>query len=168
MPSAVTGITPEELYRYDPEVATKRDRSPWEIFATQKPALARFALDTETETVISVAADTRFFSTTEPMFSEIGGASVAITPIAFTPARRASPSMDHSTRGAFIGGTMQCVADWRTDCLDWCYEEVEPDGRYMNQGYLTQWPARYPNMRIIVHPRVNLAPWNLDGHSLRV
>jgi len=172
MPSAVTVITPDELYRDDPEVATKRDRSPWEFYATQKPALARFALETGAKSVISIDADTQFFSRTEPMFSEIGGASVAITPHRFHPA-----TARLAIYGPFNAGCVywrndavgrRCVADWRADCLDWCYETVKPDGRYMNQGYLTQWPARYPNLRIIAHPGVNLAPWNLDGHSLGV
>jgi len=36
----------------------------------------------------------------------------------------------------------------------------------MNQGYLSRWPERYPNVVIIRHPGVNLAPWNLRSHRI--
>jgi hypothetical protein len=36
----------------------------------------------------------------------------------------------------------------------------------MNQGYLNQWPERYPGVHVMRHPGANLAPWNVDGHLL--
>jgi len=60
----------------------------------------------------------------------------------------------------------RAVADWRDDCLSWCGETAEPDGRFMNQGYLTSWPQRYAGVHVIRHPGVNLAPWNVAAHRL--
>ena len=55
---------------------------------------------------------------------------------------------------------------WRDDCLAWCDEQPQPDGRFMNQGYLNRWPERYSAVHPIRHPGVNLAPWNVDAHTL--
>jgi len=38
----------------------------------------------------------------------------------------------------------------------------------MNQGHLTAWPARYRRAAVLRHPGVNLAPWNLGSHRLRL
>ena len=38
----------------------------------------------------------------------------------------------------------------------------------MNQGYLTQWPRRYPDVVRLDHPGLNLAPWNFEGRAFKV
>lgn len=58
------------------------------------------------------------------------------------------------------------AADWTEDCLRWCYDHAEPDGRFMNQGYLSRWPDRYPGVAVIAHPGANLALWNVENHRL--
>src|SRR5436853_347453 len=60
----------------------------------------------------------------------------------------------------------RCLIDYRADCIAWCAPQSMPDGRFMNQGYLTAWPQRYAGVHVIRHPGVNLAPWNIAGHSI--
>src|SRR5262249_45386011 len=48
------------------------------------------------------------------------------------------------------------------DCIAWCGSRRQPDGRWMNQGYLERWPERYPGVAIIGHPGANLALWNVE------
>jgi len=49
--------------------------------------------------------------------------------------------------------------------LDWCRDD-EAEGRFADQKYLDQFPERFADVRISRHPGVNLAPWNLDNHTL--
>ena len=60
---------------------------------------------------------------------------------------------------------LTCMREWAADCFKWCYAKVE-DGKFMNQGYLTRWPSRYPGIVSLTHPGLNLAPWNFDGRTL--
>jgi hypothetical protein len=104
------------------------------------------------------------------MFEEIGAASVALSP------HRLHESTQHlEMYGSFNAGfvywrrddtALRCLADWLHDCVNWCGEEPQADGRFMNQGYLNGWPDRYPGVHILRHPGVNLAPWNVDGTRL--
>ena len=113
----------------------------------------------------------RFFSNPAAIFAEIGEASIGLSPHRF-PAE----SQSLLRYGVFNAGCIYwradsqsrlCLAQWRDDCLTCCDEQARPDGRFMNQGYLTQWPERYPGVHIIGHPGVNLAPWNVNSHVLK-
>jgi len=151
---------------------TQTARSPWAYYATQKPVVAQFAMEIHPrpQAVVYIDADTWFFSNPAPVFEEIADASVALSPHAF------SPGLEHlETFGRFNAGFIywrnddigrRCLSEWRDDCLAWCAEEPQPDGRFMNQGYLNRWPERYSGIHVIQHPGVNLAPWNADGRPL--
>ena len=81
------------------------------------------------------------------MFDEIGAASIGLSP------HRFSESLQHLIRYAeYNAGCVylrndetgrRCLADWRDDCFEWCAEQAQEDGRFMNQGYLNRWPERY-------------------------
>jgi hypothetical protein len=166
-------IETETLHTADPVLRRIREqRSTWAYYATQKPALARFAMESDPrpEAVMSIDADTWFFGDPLAMFEEVGAASVGLSPNRFHAATR-----HQIIYGLYGGGCVywrndetgrRCLADWRDDCLAWCAEEVQPDGRFMNQGYLNLWPERYTGVHVIQHPGANLAPWNVDGHLL--
>ena len=110
-----------------------------------------------------------FFASPEPVFDEIGAASVALTPQRFGPAQlhlerhgRFNPgwvSLRHDATG--LAG----AADWAGKCADWCFELVEPT-RYTHQKYLDAWPERFPGTVSVSHPGVNTAPWNLRGATI--
>ncbi|NQU11830.1 hypothetical protein HQ590_13635, partial [bacterium] len=61
---------------------------------------------------------------------------------------------------------LACLQRWREQCLDWCYDRVEP-GRFADQKYLDEWPDRFAGVAVITHPGANLAPWNFGNHRLR-
>jgi hypothetical protein len=171
---AIRVIDAETLQAHDPQLANLRDeRTDWEFYATQKPVLALFILSGEPrpESLLFVDADTWFFSDPAPLFAELGEASIGLSPHRFPP-----DAQDLLKYGAFNAGCvywrndpqgLRCLEDWRSDCIACCDQEVRPDGRFMNQGYLTGWPERYRGVHIIRHPGVNLAPWNIDSHVLR-
>jgi hypothetical protein len=117
-----------------------------------------------------IDADTMFFSSPASMFDEIGDASVGLSP------HRFHEGTAHLWRcGTFNAGCVywrndpvgrRCLRDWGDDCLTWCLDQIDFGGRFMNQGYLNRWPKRYPEVHVIRHPGVNLAPWNIDGHAV--
>lgn len=166
-------IETETIHAFEPRLRDiRRQRSAWAYYATQKPALARFAMESgpPPESLMYIDADTWFFSDPSAMFEEIGGASVGLSPNRFHTAT------EHlAIYGLYGAGCVywrndetgrRCVDDWREDCLNWCGEQPQPDGRFMNQGYLTRWPERYPSVHVMQQPGSNLGPWNVDGHEL--
>jgi hypothetical protein len=173
--SRITTLRTEQLHQFDPRLPTLRDqRHPWEFYATHKPVFMHFLL-TECgpfSWVVFIDADSAFYSSLTPLFDEIATASVGLSPHRF--ADRKDP---RRIFGRFNAGFVcfhddpiarRCLRDWREDCIDWCYRKTLPDGRYMNQGYLDRWLERYPNVAVIRHPGVNLAPWNVGGCRFEV
>lgn len=114
-------------------------------------------------------ADLFFFSSPQPVFEEIGSASVAITPHHFPE------SLRHLERyGRFNVGWVSCrhdatglacVADWAAQCAEWCFNQLEAE-RYADQKYLDAWPERYPGTVSLAHPGVNAAPWNIKDRAV--
>ena len=111
-----------------------------------------------------VDADVYFFSSPEPIFTEIGSAAIAITPC------RYSPSLAHLNRyGKFTAGWvslrhdptgLKCATDWAEKCAAWCFAIPEPR-RYTERKYLDAWTERFPGTVSIDNPGFHVAPWNL-------
>lgn len=168
----VTAIPLGELEAADPELfAAKPTRSLVEYYFTCTPCWPSYLLNRfpEIDLITYLDADLRFFADPEIVHEEIGAASVAIIPHRFSPERT------HLIKyGRFNVGWVswrndtegrQCLADYRADCIAWCYDRLE-DSRFGDQKYLDAWPAKYPNLRIIEHPGANLAAWNINNNSL--
>ena len=163
-------ISPEELNAHDAGLGAMGRRTPIETYATTKPALMLYALDKGAPDVTHIDADTWFRGSPAPLFAEIGDASIALSPHRFVNMKNRRAAV-----GVFNAGYVyarndetgrRCIADWRADCLAWCYERKLADGRYMNQGYLSCWPQRYPGVHVVAHPGVNLSCANMDGYEI--
>jgi hypothetical protein len=166
-------VTPALLTAAHPALSRARDgRSRWALYATLKPAAVLFALDStpQPRSVLFIDADTWFFHSPAPIFEEIGAASIALSPHRFHAATRHLEIFGLYNAGCIHwrndDTARRAVVAWRDACLDCCSEAPQSDGRFMNQGYLNLWPARYPGVHTIRHPGCNLAPWNIDGHRL--
>jgi hypothetical protein len=165
-------ISGRSLQAFDSGLAACRDRTRWAFYATHKPILPMYVLERRPDliAVTHVDADVWFFSSPATLFGMIGEASIALSPHRFAMGRERAAQVGLFNAG-FIHWRhdalgLRCLSDYRADCLRWCEDRIEPDGRYMNQGYLTTWPDRYPGVHVIRHPGVNLAPWNIAAHSL--
>lgn len=110
-----------------------------------------------------VDADLLFYSDVEPIFDEIGDASIAIIEHRFTERLK-----DREVNGRFCvewdsfrrdQQGMACLSRWRTQCIEWCYYRLE-DGKMGDQKYLDEWPSRYSCCHVIMHPGAGIAPWN--------
>ena len=157
------------LEAHDPELlATRATRSLVEYYFTTTPSWLRFLFDryADIDLLTYVDADFRFFASPEPLFAEMGPASIAIVEHRFPLEMR-----HQEDRGRFNVGWLSfrrdadglaCVGWWREKCLEWCYDRIEED-RFADQKYLDQWPTRFGNVVILQHKGVNVAPWNLAG-----
>jgi hypothetical protein len=172
-PGQLTVTCQTDLLAADPELAALRSCRPgWPFYATHKPIFLLHTLShlPPDHPAVFIDADTWFFSSPEPLHAEINQAQAALSPHRFPPENRHLEKYGRFNAGflSFRNSPqgLQILSDWRRDCLDWCDETPQPDGRFMNQGYLNHWPARYPGVHIIQHPGANLAPWNINGHHL--
>jgi hypothetical protein len=142
------------------------------FYATHKPVLPLLVLARRPDlsAILHVDADCCFLSPAAPLFEEIGDAPVALSPHHFSP-RFERLAVCGRFNAGFIywrhdATGVRCLQEYREDCLAWCEPHVEADGRFMNQGYLTRWPDRYPGVHVIRHPGVNLAYWNIASRTL--
>lgn len=169
----LTTVALGELEALDPGLAgTKSSRSRGEYCWTATPALPRamFALRPELQEVTYVDADLWFYSDPEPLFAELGDASVLITEHRYPREYR-----HHEIRGHFNvqflvfrrdAHGLQALDWWHERCLEWCYARLE-DGRFGDQKYLDDWPQRFAGVHVLRHRGGGVAPWNVVGHELR-
>lgn len=115
-----------------------------------------------------VDADLLFYSDVQPLFDEIGDASIAIIEHRFAPRLK-----DREVNGRFCvewngfrrdEQGLACLARWREQCIEWCYYRLE-DGKMGDQKYLDKWPELYPACHIIMHPGAGVAPWNYEQYT---
>lgn len=155
-----------------PLAAAKANRSLVEYYFTCTPSLPLYILkqNPEINAITYLDADLYFFADPEQIHAETGVHSIAITPHRFPAARK-----DRERFGIYNVGWLTfrhdaaglaCLDWWRSRCLDWCYDRCEAN-RFADQKYLDDWPQRFPNVKTLDHPGINLALWNLAGHRLR-
>ncbi|HEX7300691.1 MAG TPA: hypothetical protein VF257_16955 [Solirubrobacteraceae bacterium] len=162
-----------ELETSDPALlSTKGDRSAVEYCWTATPALPRFLFATRPELreATYLDADLLFFADPEPLFAEMGDASVLITP------HRFSPEYAHQAQNGIFNvqflvfrrdGRGEHVLQWWHDrCIEWCYYRLE-DGKLGDQKYLDDWPERFEGVHVLRHKGGGLAPWNISQYDLR-
>lgn len=156
----------ELVAKYPALAAARADRTKLEFYFTCTSWLMRHLLPQipAGELLTYLDADLYFFSSLQPVYDEIGAASVAITPHRF-PA-----SLAHLERyGKYNVGWVSlchdatgqaCAADWADKCAAWCRNQLEGD-RYADQKYLDAWAAQFPGTVSLAHRGVNVAPWNV-------
>ncbi|MBI5922468.1 MAG: hypothetical protein HY847_12610 [Betaproteobacteria bacterium] len=149
----------------DALLAAKKDRGVAEYCWTLSPCLPWHVLqrNSEIDFITYLDADLLFFSPVQPLYDEIGGASIAIIEHRFTPRLK-----DREVNGRFCvewvsfrrdEEGMACLLRWREQCIEWCYYRLE-EGRMGDQKYLDEWPLRYAHCHILQHPGAGIAPWN--------
>ena len=151
--------------------AAKADRSVIDYYFTCTATLMAWLFESHSDigVLTYLDADLFFFRSPDFLLDEFEGSSIFIVPHNFSPRNR------HLARyGIYNVGWVSlrrdesgqaCLAWWRQSCLDWCRDD-EVEGRFADQKYLDQFPERFSGVRISRHPGVNLAPWNLDNHTL--
>jgi hypothetical protein len=162
-----------ELERADPRLhAAKADRSRFEYCCTMTPALPLHLLESRPELteITYLDADLYFFSDPEPLFEEMGSASVLITPHRF-PAYLHHYELNGIYNVQFMtfrrtDEGLEALRWWHERCLEWCLLRLE-DGKYADQKYLDDWPERFAGVHVLRHRGGGVAPWNTDTFELR-
>jgi hypothetical protein len=89
--------------------------------------------------------------------------SVLITPHAYAPQYDESHSSGLYCVQFLIFKrfhSQEIVKLWQRQCLDWCYDRVEP-GKFGDQKYLEEWPIRYGDQtHVLTNPGLIQGPWN--------
>jgi hypothetical protein len=123
------------------------------------------------ESVTYLDADLMFFSDVNPIFDEIGNASIAIIEHRFMPRLahlepygRFNVEWVSFKRDQF---GLACLKKWRDQCIEWCFARLE-DGKLGDQKYLDEWPDLYgERLHIIKHIGAGVAPWNFANHQYK-
>lgn len=166
-------VTMEDFEGGDPELlGVKGSRSHIEYYWTCTSSFLLHVLrhNPQVDVLTYLDADLYFFGSLDPLYEEMGQDSILIVE------HRYSPKHAHAvgTTGIFNVGVLsfrrdeaglECLGWWRERCIEWCYNRVE-DGRFGDQRYLDDWPSRFPNVHILQHKGIDLAPWNIDNYRL--
>lgn len=165
-------ISREAFEAANPEVAaTQLSRSRIEYYFTCTPALPFYLLQQHPtiDLITYLDADLYFYASPEPIFDELGGRSVAITPHRFTPRLKT-----HEENGLHNVGWLTfrrdqaglaCLAWWRERCIEWCFDRVEDD-KFADQKYLDSFDHLFDGVVSIQHKGVNLALWNIGNYQI--
>lgn len=138
---------------------------------TCTPALVRRMVSTvrDGDHVVYLDADLRFFAAPEVLLEELDdGGTILIHEHRFSPDRRHYESSSGRFNVGFVGfragdEARACAERWRRQSLDRC--ELDPDNGFCgDQGYLNEWPALYPGLRVMRNIGGGVAPWNLNGY----
>jgi hypothetical protein len=162
----------EDLISFEPRLlAAQPDRTLVEFYFTCSPVLPLWVLDVRgVEMVTYLDADLYFLSSPAQLYDELAEASVGIISHRFPVDRPQDWQW-----GTYNVGWMAFRSDhraravlhrWRDQCIEWCRDVAEPDGRFADQGYLNDWPSAHAGVRVIASPGANLAPWNVRRHAL--
>jgi len=153
-------------------LAVKPDRTVAEYCWTCAPCLPVYVLERnpQVDFITYLDADLLFFSSVEPLYQEIGGASSVIVEHRFSP--RFMPSIVNgrynvqwvSFRRDAHG--LQTLYWWRDRCIEWCFYRLEDD-RMGDQKYLDCWTTRFRGVHELQHVGGGTAPWNYANYRIR-
>jgi hypothetical protein len=161
-------ITPREAFlAAHPECAPDRlpgpPRSALEIACTVRWTFLAGVMERTGDAVTLVDGDVHWFSSPGPMFVEIGGAAMAVSPHRIPPAAAGLPGVTletHRRYGLYNAGITSFADpapahEMAELTRQWCYAEVRTlsDGRevFFDQGWLEDVACRH-GAHIIQHP----------------
>jgi hypothetical protein len=151
--------------------ATRSNRSVAEFAFTTKSAFVKFIADKlpDGENLIFADNDVIYFQSPEGLFGKMraNGQTIGISPHHFPPSKiEMNEKVGKYNAGLlyFIldSNSRQCIADWRNDCIEWCYLIYEKE-RFGDQKYIMKWPARYPGVYEITEKGINTGSWNINN-----
>ena len=151
-------------------IAAQQNRSKVEYYWTCTPSLPLYVLkQQDIETICYLDADTFFFSNPKTVFDALNHGSIFIVPHDYDEKICRSHSPGRFNVGMLIfrrdESGLQCLRRWREQCLEWCRLEAD-NGKWGDQGYLEDWPQRFPGVVISGRPGIHGGPWNIGKYSL--
>lgn len=159
-----------ELEKSDDELLqAKQNRSLIEYYFTCTPSLIFFLIQKypDIDILTYLDADLFFFSSISPAYDEMNEGSVLIIGHRFP-----HKLIHREIYGKYNVGLLsfrndskgrECLAWWRSRCLEWCYDRVEGN-KFADQKYLDKWPGLFEGIVILQNKSIGLAPWNIDNY----
>lgn len=123
----------------------------------------------EVDMITYLDADMYFYADPMVLFDEMGDKSIAIVRHNFSPERNYLEKTGKynvawvSFRNDAYG--RRASSWWSEQVLNWCYDRYE-DGKFGDQLYLDDWTERFDNVHVIAHTGADVAPWNMNNHTL--
>lgn len=170
--SCVRAMHLRDLEEYDGDLLrTKKTRSTLEYYYTLTAPFLRFifALNNDMDLLVYVDADHYFFRGPLPLINEMTGYNIGIIDHRY-PERLSQKYVYGRYNVGIIAFRRSpvsdaCIARWRDQCIEWCYDRLEVN-RYGDQRYLEEWPESYPGVRILTHPGIGTAVWNITNYAV--
>ena len=172
--AGVSVMTVDELVGQEPALARARtSRNPVEFIFTCTASLVNAVLRGagDDEWVVYLDSDMSFFRSPSSIFADAAHSSVGIIPHRYP--RKLRRLRKYGTYN--VGWVMfrndaagrHCCTWWRDATIAWCHDYPE-DGKYADQGYLDRFSEVCDRVVVLDDPGLNVAPWNLAGHTLTV
>jgi hypothetical protein len=121
-----------------------------------------------------IDADLYFYSDPAPLLDEFhaSGGSVLLTEHRYTPCYNRFVRISGTFCVQFItfrndAHGLSALHWWQERCLEWCYAKAE-DGKFGDQKYLDDWPARFSGIYVLQHLGGGVAPWNIQQYRLEI
>lgn len=153
-------------------LAAKPTRSKVEYYFTCSPSLPLYLMERhpEIDLLTYLDADLYFYGSPEPIFEEMGAASILISEHRYPPHLKAMEIHGIYNVGLLTfrndDSARACLSRWRAQCLEWCFDRPE-EGKYADQKYLDDWTERFAGVKVLKHPGAGLAPWNWANYDIQ-
>jgi len=156
----------------DELLQAKASRSLIEYYFTITPSLPLYIFNhwPEVEQLTYLDADLYFFANPQPLFDEIGDASISLISHRFPPDTQQQAHQFGIYNVGWLTfrqdeNGLACLRRWRGQTIAWCSDTTEK-GQFGDQKYLDDWPEIFANVHIIQHTGANAGPWNLPTYPI--
>jgi hypothetical protein len=169
----IEAMSLDALEQADPELKhVKHLRNKLEYYYTCGPAFIREVMTRHTgqDVVTYLDADLFFLSDPQSLLDAFQGHSIGVIGHHLPSFRKNVKSGIYNVGWISFRRDqdgMACLARWRAQCIDWCYERYE-DGKYCDQLYLDEWPRLYKGFYEFTHHGANVAAWNVGDYRYSV
>ena len=169
---ALENVTVISLKEFEDKelLSVKPTRSRAEYCWTCTPSTISYVIKTyNVDNCTYLDSDLYFFSSPQILLDEMAAnESILITPHRYTKKYDKSDTsgiycVQFVTFKNDING-MKALDWWRNACLEWCYDRME-DGKFGDQKYLNDWPARFNGVHVLQHTGGGVAPWNMQQYA---
>ncbi|MGE5559003.1 MAG: glycosyltransferase [Bacillota bacterium] len=151
-----TLISMKDVEDEDRELAgIKAARNDKEYVWTSKASALLYLFDhfPEMDHIIWLDGDTAFFSDTQPIFDEWGDYSILLTEEKYTGEYDWLSKIYGVYNTGFMGfkrgeNSFNCLHWFRERLIEWCFEKPE-GGKWSDQMYVNDWPARFDNVGVV-------------------
>ena len=170
-PHNIEVVPIHELEENDaPLRAVKPERSVVEYLWTTTPTQILRILERhpQAERLTYVDADLYFYNSPDAVYRELGDAAVLIHAHRFPERLKALEQNGIYNVGLLTFNnnkqSHEILQWWRERCLEWCGAAVR-NGMLGDQGYLNDWPERFPGVVVTQNIGVGAAPWNHEQYQ---